>query len=74
MMITYDKSADAVYIYLAYPIAPGAVKGTCPCDVLETGVQVNLDFDDSGKILGIEILDASVRLPKELLEEAKIIG
>lgn len=74
MMITYDKSADAVYIYLAHTIAPGSVKRTCPCDVLETGVQVNLDFDDSGRILGIEILDASVRLPKEILTEAKIIG
>jgi uncharacterized protein YuzE len=74
MMITYDKSADAVYIYLTHPIAPGAVKRTCPCDLLETGVQVNLDFDDLGRILGIEILDASGRLPKELLEEAKIIG
>ena len=73
-MITYDKSADAVYIYLAHTIAPGMVKKTCPCDALETGVQVNLDFDDSGRILGIEILDASIRLPKEILAEAKIIG
>ena len=74
MMITYDKSADAIYIYLAHTIAPGAVKRTCPCDILETGVQVNLDFDDSGRILGIEILDASARLPREILAEAKIIG
>ncbi len=74
MKITYDRSVDAVYIYLAHAIAPGAVKRTCPCDVLETGAQVNLDFDGSGKILGIEILGASARLPKEVLEEAKIIG
>jgi uncharacterized protein YuzE len=28
---------------------------------------VNLDVDDEGRILGLEVLDASKRLPPELL-------
>lgn len=72
MKFTYDKSVDACYIYLA-EIVPGDIKETNSFSV-ENLVQfgsINLDFDKGGKILGIEILDASDYLPKEFLEKAE---
>lgn len=52
--ITYDQEADAAYIYFA-PIAPGQVAETFTLtDVL------NLDVDETGKVLGLEILDAKM--------------
>lgn len=50
MRIEYDREADAVYIYLqekevfrTIEISPG----------------VNVDLDDQGRLIGIEILDAT---------------
>ncbi len=70
--ITYDKSVDAAYI---------ALKGTFPPVYLTVAFDdivkksfwkkcpfYTLDFDKDGILLGIEILDASKHLPKELLE------
>ncbi|UFN49136.1 DUF2283 domain-containing protein [Roseomonas sp. OT10] len=54
---TYDPAADALYVSLA-PIAPGAVAET-----REVAPGVFLDFDAEGKLLGMEVLDASARLP-----------
>jgi uncharacterized protein YuzE len=31
---------------------------------------INLDFDDEGRILGVEVMDASARLPKAALKQA----
>ena len=31
---------------------------------------INLDFDEEGRILGVEVLDASARLPKAILKQA----
>ena len=61
MKITYDKEVDAAYIYLIpeNDIVEGMVKKTYTCDTLETGVMINLDFDQNKKIVGIEVLDAS---------------
>ena len=60
MHITYDKSADAAYIYLIErkDIKPGWVKQTYPCDTTEIDEMINLDFDSQGHLGGIEILDA----------------
>jgi uncharacterized protein YuzE len=38
-----------------------------PCDPLEVNGQINLDFDDSGRLIGVEVLDARRLLPGELL-------
>lgn len=73
MRITYDRTADAAYIYLAPVIKPGAVQTTYPCDPAETGGEVNLDFDAGGRLIGIEVLDASRKLHPALLKEAEII-
>lgn len=58
MRITYDPEGDALYIAF----------GEGPATVEEVGEGIALDWDAEGKLLGIEILDASKRLsdPKTL--------
>jgi uncharacterized protein YuzE len=73
MKITYDKEVDAVYIYFSTRIKTGTVDFTYPCDPIEVRGEINLDFDKSGKLLGIEVLDASKKLPEELIEIAERI-
>jgi uncharacterized protein YuzE len=70
--ITYDPKADAAYIYLVDEIRPGGVVRTYPCDPREVKGQINLDFDSEGRLLGIEILDASKKLPENLLKGAPV--
>lgn len=70
MKVTYDKTGDAAYIYLADEIAPGGVAKTYPCDPLEVNGMINLDFDGEGRIVGIEVIDASKKLPPEILKNA----
>ena len=67
MRFEYDKEVDAAYIYLKYPIAEGESKKTTPLDD-----NVILDQDEDGKILGIEILNASSVLNKESLLEKNL--
>jgi uncharacterized protein YuzE len=67
MKITYDRETDAAYIYLV-PIANGGVAQTYPCDPAEVNGMINLDFDSDGRLLGIEVLDASRKLPKSVLD------
>ena len=69
MKISYDPEIDAAYIYLVGEIAPGGVAKTYPCDPREVNGQINLDFDSSGRLIGIEVLDASKRLPVQLLRK-----
>ena len=72
MRITYDKSVDAAYIFLEE--GPREIKETYCCDPVEVGGQINLDFDTSGRLIGIEVLDASKKLPLDLLKKAEVIG
>ena len=72
MHIEYDKKADAAYIYLV-DIPPGGVKTTYPCDPKEINGMINLDFDEEGRLLGIEVMDASKKLPKEALTQKGIV-
>ncbi|MHB0914901.1 MAG: DUF2283 domain-containing protein [Thermoleophilia bacterium] len=67
MIIVYDKHADAVYIYFTNDLDAKA-SHTYPVDP-DAG-QIYIDIDDRGGIIGIEVLDASKKLPKHLLEEA----
>ncbi len=50
--ITYDEKADALYIAF----------GEGPATVQEVAEGIALDWDSEGRLLGIEILDASKRL------------
>jgi len=77
MRVEYDKSANAAYIYLINNIADGGIKHCYPCDPIEVGGMINLDFDGEGRegrLIGIEVLGASEKLPKEILDLATIIG
>jgi uncharacterized protein YuzE len=74
MKITLDRKGDAAYIYLIWPLPPSSVARTYPCDPYEAGAEINLDFDSTGKLLGIEVLDASKHLPLDLLKDSEIIG
>jgi uncharacterized protein YuzE len=73
MRVTYDSEVDAAYIYLVDLIPPGAAKKTYTCDATEVNGMINLDFDASGRLLGIEVLDAREKLPPELLDEAECL-
>ncbi|MBI3694243.1 MAG: DUF2283 domain-containing protein [Acidobacteria bacterium] len=73
MRITYDPSVDAAYIYLSSKIARGAVARTYPCDPSEVKAEINLDFDASGRLIGIEVLEASRKLPADLLKQAEVL-
>ena len=65
MKFEYDKEADAAYIYLEYPIKKGGVKKT-----VELKDNIVLDYDANGKLIGIEVLDASKIMKKQVLKEA----
>lgn len=67
MRITFDRDADAAYIKIADEIPPGGVAKTYPCDPIEVGGIINLDFDSEGRLLGIEVIGAAKRLPAEVL-------
>ena len=65
MKLEYDKEVNAAYIYIEYPIKEGEVKKT-----IELNENIILDFDNTGKLLGVEVLDASKVLNKKVLLEA----
>lgn len=67
MKLTYDKDADAAYLYMKYPIKKGEVKRTTPLNK-----NIILDFDKGSKLIGIEILDASKIINKTPLLKAKV--
>ncbi|MCF7834013.1 MAG: DUF2283 domain-containing protein [Candidatus Pacebacteria bacterium] len=58
MKITYDKIADALYIYL---------KKSKVSETMQVNADTFIDIDKYGKLLGIEILNASHQIPKEKL-------
>ncbi|KXS41051.1 MULTISPECIES: DUF2283 domain-containing protein [unclassified Candidatus Frackibacter] len=62
LRITYDQKADLAYIYLE-DIPPGGVN-----ESVRVGDKV-LDFDQDGRLLGIEFLDGKDGLPKSLLSK-----
>ena len=67
MRIEYDKNVDAAYIYLFYPIKEGSVKKTTSLKN-----NINLDYDAKGKLVGVEILDASKILDKKVIRNAEM--
>ncbi|MEK6890985.1 MAG: DUF2283 domain-containing protein [Nanoarchaeota archaeon] len=63
MRIEIDKEADSAYIYFK-EISEGEVKNT-----ISLNESINIDLDKEGKMIGIEILEASKNLPKSGLQE-----
>ena len=73
MRITYGPAADAAYIYLTgEPLARGrtSIPATPPEGV---PAFIVLDWKDD-RLVGIEILDASTRLHRDLLDDAETNG
>ena len=66
--ITHNAEADAAYIYVADPIAPGGVARSKLLDHFTPGASVTLDFDSDNRLLGIELLGFSRLVPAEVLE------
>jgi len=52
MKIEYDREVDALYIRLQEKYVAKTIE-------LEEGL--NLDFDENGKLIGLEVLDATER-------------
>ena len=52
MKIEYDREVDALYVRLQEKLVAKTV---------EVDEGVNIDFDDQGKLIGLEILDATER-------------
>lgn len=69
--VTYDQKANAAYISFADPQARPKVARMYPCDPVEVGGMINLDFDESGRLIGIEVLGATSKLPRRLLDAAE---
>ncbi|MEU0937331.1 DUF2283 domain-containing protein [Embleya sp. NPDC005971] len=69
--VTYDRKADAAYVYFVHPQARPKVARMYPCDPVEVEGMINLDFDETGRLVGIEVLGASSKLPQYMLESAK---
>lgn len=71
LRVTYDEVANAAYIYLQPPSTP--VAKMYPCDPVDVGGMINLDFDAAGRLVGVELLDARAKLAPELLAAAEDI-
>lgn len=66
--MTYDRGADAAYIYLiGGRLRPGRAAFTYTCDPAQVKGQIQLDFDEEGRLIGIEVLAASQLLPPQAL-------
>ncbi|NGO76305.1 DUF2283 domain-containing protein [Streptomyces sp. YC504] len=69
--VTYDKTVDAAYVYLTEPQARVKSARMYPCDPVDVDGMINLDFDEQGRLIGIEVLAAGSKLPEYLLQSAE---
>lgn len=67
MKIKYDSLVDAAYVQLKSDDDQTAFGFTYCCDPAEVEGQIHLDFDCEGRLIGIEILQASKKLPLDLI-------
>jgi uncharacterized protein YuzE len=73
MHITYDPKVDAAYVYLTDVDLP-AGRDSIPLEMpADTSGMVVMDWRD-GKIVGLEVLDASSLLHPDLLARAERLG
>lgn len=74
MHLEYTDDVDAAYLNLVEEIGAGGVAMTYPCDPIAVNGQINLDFDAEGRLVGLEVLDASRLMRSETLAEGHPIG
>ncbi|WP_030203254.1 DUF2283 domain-containing protein [Streptomyces sp. NRRL S-87] len=70
LKVTYDETANAAYVYFTEPQARVRSAHMYPCDPAGVDGMINLDFDERGRLVGIEVLDARSKLPEYLLRSA----
>lgn len=58
MKVTYDREVDAVYLSLSH---------LKPQGVIEVAEGINIDVTEDGKVVGIELLDASEKVQLDTL-------
>lgn len=69
--LTFDGEADAAYVALGPDTGAGGVTRTVPVDLGgELGIDVALDVDANGRLVGVEVLGASRLLAPEVLAAA----
>jgi uncharacterized protein YuzE len=68
--ITYHQESDVAYIVLNGEL-PRTVEESRICEEIGDPVETILDSDKSGQLIGIEIRNATRRLPLELLADAE---
>ncbi|KQV14865.1 MULTISPECIES: DUF2283 domain-containing protein [unclassified Kitasatospora] len=71
LRVTYDKTANAAYVYLTDPQVRNKVSRMYPCDPVAVGGMINLDFDEQERLIGVEVLAASSKLPEYLLDSSE---
>lgn len=69
--VTYDKKANAAYVYFTDPQVVQKVAHMYPCDPIDVDGMINLDFDESMRVVGIEVLAARTKVPQYLLDQAE---
>ena len=70
LRMSYDRESDVAYLMLNDE-APRKVDASRICDEVGDPVQTILDMDERGRLTGIEVRNASSRLPERLLREAE---
>jgi uncharacterized protein YuzE len=73
MKLQYDPSVDAAYLLISDEDARPPFGFTYACDPTQVDGQIHLDFDSSGRLAGIEILNASKKLSPEVLKQAVVL-
>lgn len=71
LRVTYDPIANAAYVYLTDPQVSVKSARMYACDPIDVDGMINLDFDASGRLVGIEILAADSKLSKYILDNAE---
>lgn len=74
MDLEFSEDVDAAYLTLVEEIGAGGVAMTYPCDPNAVKGEINLDFDADGRLVGLEVLDASRLLRSETLAHGHPIG
>ncbi len=69
--VAYDRTANAAYGYFTDPQVCVMSAHMYPCDPVDVDGMINLDFDQQGRLIGIELLAARSKLPAYLLESAE---
>lgn len=62
---------NAAYLYLTEPHVRVNSARMYPCDPVGVDGMINLDFDEQGRLIGIEMLAARSNLPQYLLQPAE---